>query len=96
MKNQPKNRGVWDCPENPTQQLGYSYIYNEYLSMRTSSGQRIQQESVANPSRVYNVADEISLTLNKLPHGTGGNVLMVDGHVEFVRADGPGPLSSPE
>ena len=100
IPEQPKTHGVWACPSNKTDWVGYSYLYNEYLSnMRNSTtlsnpdfrSSRIHQGDVPNPADVYTHGDESSSV-----HTTGQNYLLADGHVEFYHVNETPPAIYPE
>jgi len=99
IAGQPITNGVWACPSNITPLVGFSYVYNEYLSNARKgtfqnplfSANRVHQGDIKNAADVYIHGDEHSYA-----HGNGRNFLFVDSHVEFVYDGDPEPIIYPE
>jgi prepilin-type processing-associated H-X9-DG protein len=99
IPGQPNTHGVWACPSKITPQVGYSYVYNEYLSNARKgsfqhplfSANRVHQGDIIDAADVYIHGDETPFV-----HGNGRNFLLADSHVEFVYEDDPQPIIYPE
>ncbi len=87
IANQPKDRGIWDCPYYRPEQVGFAYAYNDWLS---GSDRFKSIGHVDDPSNWTMIMDA------HLNHPEGGfNYLLVDGHVRFFFLDEPKPKWDP-
>jgi len=80
IPNQPRYRGVWDCPMYRPFEVGYAYEYNEYLSLLMRSLSRVDD-----PAKTGMMWD------GHREHISGYTYLLADGHVKYYMMWAPQP-----